>query len=99
MTFLFFGLKSIKSDKGVSDSKIIRHIMDNLLIFFLAILTVFGFSGVATAIYFFWLWSGFVKTEWTTLSSFIALLSYWFYGLTGLIFMGGSVLTMICALA
>jgi hypothetical protein len=73
--------------------------MDNLLIFILATLTGFGFSGVATFLYFIWLCSGFVKTEWTTLSSFTALMVYWFYGLFGLVFLGGSVISTVCALA
>ena len=73
--------------------------MDKILIFILAALTAFNFSGVATFIYLIWLWTGFVKTEWITLSSFTALLVYWFYGLFGLVFLTGTLISSICALA
>jgi len=73
--------------------------MDRILIAILAVLTALGFSGTATTLYLFWLWSGFVKTEWTTLSSVTALAIYWFYGLFGLIVLTGAVLSTVCALA
>lgn len=73
--------------------------MDNLLIFIITFLTAIDFSGIATVLFFIWLWTGFVKIEWTTLSSFTVLLIYWIMGFFGLIILSGAVITTVCALA
>lgn len=71
--------------------------MDRILISLLSILVIFGWSGIASFLYFVFLKKEIVQITYATLSTFTMLVVYYFYGLLGLLTLTGAVVSMICA--